>query len=108
MEVKREGEEKKNRPSHLWEKILGRPMVMVVKRRTALNSEKSWIVVIRFNLVIPINDTACSNQLLANTVSPPFFYFGNGYLDNDYGQTLFLDVNLVDIMVDKGTPPEKK
>ena len=75
----------------------------MVKRRTALNSEKSWIVVIRCNLVIPIiNDTACSNQLLANTVSPPFFYFGNGYLDNDYGQTLFLDVNLVDIMVDTG------
>ena len=32
---------------------------------------------------------------------PPFDY-GNGYFDNDNGQTLFLDGILVDIMEDNG------
>ena len=30
------------------------------------------------------------------------FDFGNGYFDNDYGQTLFLDGILMDIMKDNG------
>ena len=30
------------------------------------------------------------------------FDFGNGYFDNDYGQTLFLDGILMDIMIDNG------
>ena len=32
----------------------------------------------------------------------PGFDFGNGYFDNDYGQTLFLDGILMDIMIDNG------
>ena len=30
------------------------------------------------------------------------FDFGNGYFDNDYGQTLFLDGILMGIMIDNG------
>ena len=60
MEVKEEkqqGEEKKNRASHLWENILARSVVMDWGAGAKENSsEKSWIVIRS-----PINDTACSN-----------------------------------------------
>ena len=60
-------------------------------RNERTHNESTWDVctIVR---EAPVDQSGCSNGILPNS-----FEFGNGYFDNDYGQTLFLDGILMDI-----------